>query len=92
ALLAHEPLLIRDSESFGPRFRGSETNLDGRLRTLVRVSRNGDLSGRRRIGGNPCEKRKKREKPSQRALDVFDTIYEMEDGVLTRQTSHLTVA
>jgi putative ABC transport system ATP-binding protein len=28
----------------------------------------------------------------QRALDVFDTIYEMEDGVLTRQTSQLTVA
>lgn len=28
----------------------------------------------------------------QRALDVFDTIYEMEDGVLSRQTSQLTVA
>ena len=28
----------------------------------------------------------------QRALDVFDTIYETEDGVLTRQTSQLTVA
>lgn len=27
----------------------------------------------------------------QRALDVFDTIYEMEDGVLTRQASQLTV-
>jgi len=26
-----------------------------------------------------------------RALDVFDTIYEMEDGLLTRQTSPLTV-
>lgn len=28
----------------------------------------------------------------QCALEVFDTIYEMEDGVLTRQTSQLTVA
>lgn len=28
----------------------------------------------------------------QRALDVFDTIYEMEDGVLARQTSQLAVA
>jgi putative ABC transport system ATP-binding protein len=28
----------------------------------------------------------------QRALDGFDTIYEMEDGVMTRQTSQLTVA
>jgi putative ABC transport system ATP-binding protein len=27
----------------------------------------------------------------QRALDVFDTIYEMEDGVLTRQTSQVSV-
>lgn len=28
----------------------------------------------------------------ERTLEVFDTIYEMEDGILTRQTNQLTVA
>lgn len=50
---------------------GSETNLDGCLRTLVRVPRNGERRAACRIGGNPCGKRPKRETPRGEPLGVL---------------------
>lgn len=54
-MLTLRGLLIRDSESFGPRFRAAKGTVGGSYRALAATSRNGDRPPVDEIVANPCE-------------------------------------